>query len=629
MRTKVVFELLFFALVPLILISLVTVSVVRRQVIEDRLDALASVAQLQESRIESFLVERDLDYVVLLSNHWLWEASRLMGECEDNPNSEQMNTYLMLVRDQHPVALNSVTLLDHDGCVEASTNPDRVGDDLSNEPFFAESVHGGRHSVIQGAVTGDGLGGLTQAITGPLFLDNAHVGTILLDTNMGWLAAWAMDYTGLGETGETVFGRLSDDRSTAVFMTPLRFDPHASLVRTVPMTSLQVPIVQALAGDEARLKGSTDYRGVEVLAVTRRIPSVGWGIVVKMDRIEALTTVTNLTRFLTMAHGVLLVGLIPLAAALARRRTRPILAITDAAVAVASGDLDKRANVHVRDEHRLLADAVNHMAENLVERHRALEDEVRARTTDLRTTVLSLEHRSQDLERMAVVAAHDLSEPLRKIRVFGERLVDTAGDSLDERSRDYLDRMTSAAERMQDLIDGLLEYSRVASGAQPFEWVDLAEIVRSVVTDLEVAVNEAEARVEIGDLPRIMGEPTQLRQLFQNLISNSLKYRSPDDDSLILITSEILSKHTLETPGAVCRFTVEDRGIGIPEQHTQDVFNLFTRLHTVDEYPGAGLGLSICRRVVEHHRGLITIEPNMPTGTRVFVTLPIMPERGV
>ena len=176
------------------------------------------------------------------------------------------------MRAKHPGALTSGRLLERDGCVEASTKPERVGDDLSNEPFFAESVHGGRHSVIQGAVTGDGLGGLTQAIMGPLFLDNAHVGTILLDTNMGWLAAWAMDYTGLGETGETVFGRLSDDRSTAVFMTPLRFDPHASLVRTVPMTSLQVPIVQALAGAAARLKGAPAYRAGVGLAETRRGP---------------------------------------------------------------------------------------------------------------------------------------------------------------------------------------------------------------------------------------------------------------------------------------------------------------------------------------------------------------------
>jgi len=161
--------------------------------------------------------------------------------------------------------------------------------------------------------------------------------------------------------------------------------------------------------------------------------------------------------------------------------------------------------VTTRDEVGVMAEAVNTVTDELVERYQTLEGEMRDRTRELRQTIRTLEQSNRDLERMTVVSALDLQEPLRKVRVFGERLVATAGDDLDERSLDYLSRMTAAAERMQGLIDGWLSYPRVTTRAEPFVWVDLAEIVGEVVSDLEVLIGETGATVEIGELPGVMG----------------------------------------------------------------------------------------------------------------------------
>jgi light-regulated signal transduction histidine kinase (bacteriophytochrome) len=242
-------------------------------------------------------------------------------------------------------------------------------------------------------------------------------------------------------------------------------------------------------------------------------------------------------------------------------------------------------------------------------------------------TIDTLEISNRDLERMAVVSAHDLSEPLRKIRVFGGRLEDTAGDALDEKSRDYLNRMTSAAERMQGLIDGLLTYSRVTTRAETFEWVDLDEIAHDVMADFDVLIDDTGATVEIGDLPRVMGEPTQMRQLIQNLLSNSLKYYEQGDEPWVRISAEVMDEHDRELPGAICRLIVEDHGIGIPDDYLESVFDLFARLQDQIQYPGSGLGLSVCRRILEHHGGTIVIEPHEPRGIQVIASIPITPQR--
>ncbi len=230
-----------------------------------------------------------------------------------------------------------------------------------------------------------------------------------------------------------------------------------------------------------------------------------------------------------------------------------------------------------------------------------------------------LKRSNRELEQFASVAAHDLQEPLRKIQAFGDRLQTRARD-LDGQSRDYLERMLSSATRMRSLITDLLTFSRVTSKAQPFVRVELDGLVREVISDLEVRIQQTRGRVEIGSLPALDADPLQMRQLFQNLIGNALKFRRPEEAPVITIDSK--------RAGSFWQISVRDNGIGFEEVYLDRIFEMFQRLHGRTEYEGTGMGLAICRKIVERHRGSITAHSQPGAGATFIVKLPIQNSGG-
>jgi PAS domain S-box-containing protein len=247
----------------------------------------------------------------------------------------------------------------------------------------------------------------------------------------------------------------------------------------------------------------------------------------------------------------------------------------------------------------------------------------------LKLFTAKLEQSNRELQDFASVASHDLQEPLRKIQAFGDRLKAKCNDAFSEEGRDYLQRMQSAAGRMQTLINDLLTFSRVETAAQPFAQVDLALIVREVLTDLEVQIEQAGASVEIGELPSIEADPLQMRQLMQNLIGNSLKYRHTEYKVRIKVQGEVF-KNAVEGQGdgsglseQLCRICVADNGIGFDEKYLNRIFTVFQRLHGRKEYDGTGIGLAVCRKIAERHGGSITARSAPRQGATFIVTLPL------
>jgi len=251
----------------------------------------------------------------------------------------------------------------------------------------------------------------------------------------------------------------------------------------------------------------------------------------------------------------------------------------------------------------------------------ALEGEIRARKLAqerLERVAAQLEASNRELQQFASVASHDLQEPLRKIVVFGDRLRTKVGGQLGEQGNDYIERMMNAAGRMQTLIDDLLEFSRVVTRARPFVAVDLAEVVREVLGDLEVLIESKGAVVDVGSLPTIQADPTQLRQVFQNLLANAMKFQGEGAVPHVAIRSE--AALCSGTPG--WRITFRDNGIGFEQQHAERIFAPFQRLHGRSEFGGSGIGLAIVRRIVERHGGTITAEGNPGQGALFSILLP-------
>lgn len=239
-----------------------------------------------------------------------------------------------------------------------------------------------------------------------------------------------------------------------------------------------------------------------------------------------------------------------------------------------------------------------------------------------------LERSNAELANFASVASHDLQEPLRKIQAFGDRLKVKCSEQLGEQGRDYLSRMQNAAERMQVLIQDLLKLSRVTSRAQPFESCDLNQILVGVLTDLEVAIENQQAVVAVSPLPTIDCDPLQLRQLFQNLISNALKFHTPDAKPLVEITCRTFDAADNALPGAkagepVCEITVRDHGIGFEQKFADQIFVVFQRLHNRTEYEGTGIGLAVCRKITDRHGGRIVAHSSPGDGATFIVTLPV------
>lgn len=230
-----------------------------------------------------------------------------------------------------------------------------------------------------------------------------------------------------------------------------------------------------------------------------------------------------------------------------------------------------------------------------------------------------LEKSNRELQDFASIAAHDLQEPLRKVQVFSQRIKARFASLLPEEGVDYLTRMESAANRMQSLINDLLTYSRVATRGKPFVATDLNKVIAGVLSDIEVRIEQTKGKIEVHKLPTINADPSQIRQLFQNLILNGLKFHKPGETPVVEIGARLFKDGRNMS---LCEITVRDQGIGFDEKYLDRIFTIFQRLHGRTEYEGTGVGLAVCRRIAERHGGTITARSTPDHGATFIVTLP-------
>jgi signal transduction histidine kinase len=254
-----------------------------------------------------------------------------------------------------------------------------------------------------------------------------------------------------------------------------------------------------------------------------------------------------------------------------------------------------------------------------------LEIKIAERTRELVLKNEELEFRNHELQQFSWVVSHDLNEPIRKIQIF-IKIIKELYLTADEKAIDYVDRTIKSAERMQTLITDLLAYSRLSSQVKP-ETTDLNVVLQEVISDFDYMIERKNATIKTSELPTIDSIPSQLRQVFQNLIGNALKFSGNTDHPVIEITSEIIAEKSFESPvapdGQFCRIVVKDNGIGFDEIYLDRIFIIFQSLNDRQKYEGTGIGLAIAKKIIEKHNGLITAKSQEGEGASFIIILPL------
>lgn len=437
-------------------------------------------------------------------------------------------------------------------------------------------------------------------IASPILKNGKFIGVVAFQMNNKEIYKLVQDYTGLGETGDIVMASRVGD--AAVFVTPTRHDPHAAFKRKVPIGSGEALHLQEAVQGKSGSGFAIDYRKKNILAVWRYLPSLRWGMVVKIDVKEAFAPVIRLRNW-SLTIGIVAALLIILEAYfISKLISYPIVELTQITKSIAAGDLTQRINIKTEDEIGELADSFNKMVVDLKHSRDALEERA-----------VELERSNKELEHFAYIASHDLQEPLRKVRNYTELLAKRYEGQLDEKADKFIHYAVDGATRMQGLINDLLTYSRVGTQGKELIPTDSAKILALVLDNLQISIEKSGGKVTHDPLPTVLADTSQLGQLFQNLVSNAIKFHGEESPRVHISAKQ---------KGDRWLFSVRDNGIGIESKYNERIFILFQRLHGRGDYPGTGIGLAVCKKIVERHKGEMWIDSALGKGTTFYFTLP-------
>jgi len=413
------------------------------------------------------------------------------------------------------------------------------------------------------------------------------------------------DMTGLGLTGDTYL--VGKDYL-------MRSDSRFSKASTILKQKIETANIKSHFSENKTKKDNVNlfknYRGVDVLSTSVFVPEMQWVLVAEISQIEALAPLRELLYFFLVV-GVFLIIVIYLSSdKLGSMISKPIIALEKGTEIIMKGNLDHKVGLRINDEIGQLSQAFDNMTGKLKESYEGLEEKVRQRTKDLQKV-------NKELDSFVYTASHDLRAPLRGISSFATFLFDDYGDKLDEEGKDNVMEIKRGADRMDELIDDLLELSRISRIKNPYESVNIKDMIDSVLERISFDVSENNVEIEVGDnMPTIVCDRIKLAEVFLNLINNGIKFSLKNDKENPKLKIRYRDKDRFH------QFSVQDNGIGIDPMFKDQIFGLFKRLHRVGEYEGTGAGLSIVKSVIDDHDGKIWVESELGKGAKFVFNIP-------
>lgn len=602
---KLMVVLLLATVVPLVAVSLVFYFTTREVLTRQILQHLESVATIQQRRVKTD-IERNQERL----EHFL---SRLQMRIELDAfnrtgRAKSLEFLDKLIRSAQSgvPGFRTISLLNPEGTVVVSTDTALRGTNLSDEPF----VRAGRERTSVTTFMKGHSGQVRLILTGPLLLDGRLVGIAVIGSEAETFFAIARDYAGLGMSGETAIAK-REPEGTIVYLTPLRFDPHASLTRTTDREQGTL-ISDSVSGHQGVFTRAVDYRGVPVFAVTKPIEEAGWGLVVKIDKNEALAPLARMRQLLLFSTLIVAAAAVGLSFVIARTITQPIVRLAGVADRISGGDFSFPIIVTSTDEVGILSRAFRRMTDALLEANAALERRVIERTADL-------ERANKELEAFSYSVSHDLRAPLRAIDGFSRILIEDHSHLLDPEARRVLSVVCASSKHMGKLIDDLLAFSRLSRAELEKSRVDMTALARAVVDELWREDSGQPAPVVVPSLPPARASEPMIRQVFANLIGNALKYSQIRPAPLVELGSYHEPEETV--------YYVRDNGVGFDMQYAGKLFGVFQRMHRQDQFEGTGIGLAIVARIIGRHGGRVWAEGEVDKGATFYFTLPKGEER--
>ncbi|MCK5174643.1 MAG: HAMP domain-containing protein [Planctomycetes bacterium] len=622
LRTKIIAILLFFSTLPVVVIGLIETNKIQESLQEQIGTSSLEYTRLSMQRMNEFL------YMTWCEDVQSWPHGMGLGRIVEPGFCNELSgklEHMLEVHDEYYYAV----VTDLDGRVVAASNPELLSRNLSGIPGFKKASTG--TPDLQDVALDPIAEEYALVISAPV-MNNDHTEVV------GMLSA-ALKWHSVNEmiVGLKVAGHKQSDENHLILINRdglVLSCVDGDGVFTENLAEFGMKSAQyALEEKEGYLLDElTEHGGSSFTAYTyqkdfKDLPNLHWRLLLQQDPDHLFASINSLKRA-TVYTILIFVGILSVVAfVFADRLSRPISAISSAAQALGQGDLDTRVPVTGHDEIGILSESFNTMAQNVQQSNDSLQDAIeqqkRAESAlenlnyDLIKTVDKLEDSNQELRDFVYIASHDLREPLRKISSFGMLLKDSLEGNLSEDDSENMEFMIDGAVRMTQMIEGLLVYSRISRDETEAETVDLNEVAQQL-QELEIAELIEETGAEIGvapSLPVVSSSPAAVRQLLQNLITNAIRYRKPDTSPHIEISAE-------QTGDDEVRVEVRDNGIGIKDEFHEAIFKMFKRLHSRQEYEGTGIGLAVCKKIVERQNGQIGVESEPGQGTTAYFTLP-------
>ena len=534
-------------------------------------------------------------------------SARLLEE-----TSLELREYLEAKTDFH-----EIFVLNPDGKIIVSSNENNIGLDRSGNTYFTE---GKNRTYIKGVYHSKTTGEDSMAVSTPILDDETKefLGVLVIRLNLTALNKISSDRTGLGKTGEIY---LVNKHSYMV--TPSRFIEGAVLKRKVDTVNVRRCLAhkdKPHLSYEEEIDIFQDYRGINVLGTHEYIPEMEWILLAEIEAKEALAPLDKIKHlFLIMLFSApIVIGLI--ATFVSKAVTGPIQKLHKGTEIIGSGNLDYKVGTDAKDEIGQLSRAFDEMTGSLKKTTTSIDNlnkEITGRKKAeeaLRDYATQLERSNKELDDFTYIVSHDLREPLRSMDAFSKFMIDDYGNKLSGQGKDYLERIRANAGRMGNLIEGLLEISRIERKKNPFEEVQVQELVNEVKLRLEYAIEERNVEIVVRDkLPKVFCDRVRFTEVFVNLVSNAIKFNDKPSPHIEIGSSQ---------KGNYCEFYVKDNGPGIKEQYFDKIFEIFQRLGKREEHEGTGAGLAITKRIVQMHKGEIRVESKIGKGATFYFTIP-------